>query len=69
MFERGKMIIDEGLTVLQERMKTIDPDDNQTYKFLGVEKSDGINKKDLVERMKIKLSNQQVGIVNQDRTE
>ena len=47
------MIIDEGLLVSQERMKTIDHDDNETYKFLGVEQSDGIKKKDAMERVKI----------------
>ena len=55
VFERGKMIKGEGLPVLQERMKTINPDDNTTYKFLGVEQSDGIRKKDLMARVKIEL--------------
>ena len=55
IFERGKMIKGEGLPVLQERMKTIDPDDNETYKFLRVEQSDGINKKDVIERVKIQV--------------
>ena len=45
VFERGKMIKGEGLPVLQERMKTMDPDDNEMYKFLGVEPSDGIKKR------------------------
>ena len=55
VFERGKMIKGERLPVLQERMKTIDPDDNETYKFLGVEQSDRIKKKDAMERVKIEL--------------
>ena len=36
IFERGQMVKGEGLEVLHERMKTIDPDENGTYKFLGV---------------------------------
>ena len=55
VFERGKMINGEGLPVLQERTKTIDPDDKETYKSLGVEQSDGIKKKDVTERVKIEL--------------
>ena len=36
IFERGKMIKGEGLEVLEERMKTMDPDENEIYKFLGI---------------------------------
>ena len=49
------MIKGGGLPVLQERMKAIDPDDNETYKFLEVEQSDGIQKKDVMERVKVEL--------------
>ena len=56
VFKKRKIIKGEGLPVLQERIKTIDPDDNETYKFLGVEQSDGIKKKDVVERVKIELA-------------
>ena len=45
VFKRGKMIKGEGLPVLQERMNTIDPNDNETYQFMGVEQSDGIKKR------------------------
>ena len=41
IFERVKMIKGEGLEVLEERMKTMDPDDNEIYKFLGIEQADG----------------------------
>ena len=49
------MIKGEGLSVLQERMKTLDPNDNETYRFLGVEQSGGIKKKDVMERVKIEV--------------
>ena len=35
VLERGKMVRGEGLEVLEERMKTMDPDENEIYKFLG----------------------------------
>ena len=44
IFERSKMIKGEGLEVLEERMKTMDPDENEIYKFLGIEQADGIKK-------------------------
>ena len=38
VFERGKMVKGEGLPGLNERMKTIDPGQNEIYKFfLGKE--------------------------------
>ena len=42
----------EGLQVLQERMKTLDPDQEEMYKFLGVEQADGIKTKKVYERVK-----------------
>ena len=36
-------------------MKTPDLDDNETYKFLGVEQSDEIKKKNVMEKVKIEL--------------
>ena len=52
MFERGKMVRGEGLEGLEERMKTMDPDENEIYKFLGTEQADGIKTKKVCERMK-----------------
>ena len=40
----------EGLQVLQERMKTLDPDQEEMYEFLGVEQADGIKTKQVYER-------------------
>ena len=37
VFERGKMVKGEELPVLNERMETMDPDENEIYKFLGFE--------------------------------
>ena len=52
MFEHGKMVRGEGLPVLEERMKTMDPDENEIYKFLGIEQADGIKTKHVFERVK-----------------
>ena len=49
IFERSKMIKGEGLEVLKERMKTMDPDENEIYKFLGIEQADGIKMKRVFE--------------------
>ena len=56
MFERGKMVRGEGLEVLEERMKTMDPDKNEIYKFLGIEQADGIKTKKVFERVKGELN-------------
>ena len=51
------MVKGEGLEVLHERMKTIDPDENVTYKFLGVEQADGIKTKEVFEGIKTEVEN------------
>ena len=56
MFERGKMVKGEGLKVLQERMKTLEPDQEEMYKFLGVEQADGIKTKKVYERVKVEMT-------------
>ena len=45
VFRRGKMVRGEGLEVLVERMKVMDPDENEIYKFLEIEQTDGIKTK------------------------
>ena len=36
VFDRGHTVNGEVLQVLEERKKTIDPDEKETYRFLGV---------------------------------
>ena len=55
-FEHGKMVRGEGLKVLEERMKTIDPNENEIYKFLGQEQADGIKAEAVFERIKGEIS-------------
>ena len=52
IFEHGKMVRGEGLQVLEERMKTMDPNENEIYKFLGIEQADGIRTNTVFERVK-----------------
>ena len=52
IFKNGKMARGEGLQVLEERMKTMDPDENETYKFLGIEQANGIWTKTVFKRVK-----------------
>lgn len=55
-FARGKMVKGEGLKMLNEKMKTTDPDENEIYKFLSVEQADFIKMKDVYNRVKGELS-------------
>ena len=52
IYQNGKMVRREGLQVLEERMKTMNPDENEIFKFLGIEQVDGINTKAVYERVK-----------------
>ena len=54
MFECGTMVRREELEVLEERIKTMDPDENEIYKFLGIEQADGVKTKKVFERVKAK---------------
>ena len=51
VFQRGRMVLAEGLEVLQEKMRSLDPDQNETYKFLGIEQGKKIDKEKAFERV------------------
>ena len=63
IFKNGKMVKGEGLQVLEERMKTMDPDENEIYKFLGIEQTDGIRTKAVYERVKEEVAKRMKMIV------
>ena len=46
----AEMVEAEGLQVLNGKMKTIEHNENEIYKFLGVEQADGINIKEVSRR-------------------
>ena len=58
------MVRGEGLQVLEERMKTMNSDKNEVYKFLGIEQADGIRTKNLFERVKDEVSKRVKMITN-----
>ena len=64
IFERGKMVRDEGLQVLEERMDSMDPDKNEIYKFLGIEQADGIKTKRMYEWVKHEVTNRVRMLIN-----
>ena len=47
IFERAMMVKGEWLQVLEERMKTMDPDQKEIYKFLWEEQADEIKTKEV----------------------
>ena len=50
------MVKCEDLQVLNEGMKTIDPDENEIYKFLKVEPINGIKEKEVYNRVNEEIS-------------
>ena len=50
VFEHGKMVKGEGLDVLEERMRALNPDMNEVHKFLGCEQADKVDKGKVLER-------------------
>ena len=66
VFERGKMVREEGLEVLEERMRTIDLDKNEIYKFVGIEQVDGSKTKKIFERVKGEMNERVKMLTNTD---
>ena len=58
------MVRGEDLQVLEKRMKTMDPDENEIYKFLGMEQPDGIWTKTVFRRVKEEVSKRMKMIAN-----
>ena len=52
IFKNGKMVKGEGLAVLEESMKTLDPEQNEVHKLLGCEQGNKIDFKSVMQRMK-----------------
>ena len=52
VFRKGKIVKGEGLPGLEEKMKALDREKNEVYKFLGFEQSDDIDAKKVLERVK-----------------
>ena len=64
VFEQGKKVRREGLPVLDKWMKTMDPDENEMYKFLGIEQADRIKNIVVFQRVKSKVEKRVKMLVN-----
>ena len=64
VFEHGNMVRGEGLPLLHKQMETMDHDENEIYKFLGVEQADGIKIKVVFERFKSEVEKRVKMLVN-----
>ena len=60
----GKMVRGEGLQVLEERMESMDPNENEIYKFLGIEQADGIKTKRVYEWVKYEVTKRVRMLIN-----
>ena len=56
IFKNGKMVKGEGLAVLEERMKPLDPEQNELYKFLGWEQGNKFDVKKVMQRVKKEIA-------------
>ena len=52
VFEKGKMVREDGLELLQKNMQTLYPDQQESYKIRGVEQGNSIKTKKVYERVK-----------------
>ena len=64
VIENGEMVKGEGLDVLEERMKCLDPQKAEIYKFLGLEQSDTMKKAVALGRVKQEMINRLKRILN-----
>ena len=66
VFKRGKMIKGEGLSAIEEKMKALDPEQREIYKFLGYEQAEKIDMERGTERVKAETQNRMNALVQQD---
>ena len=55
VFNRGRMVKAEGLDVLAERMKALDPKQNENYMFLGCDQAEQIDTDVVYEKVKAEI--------------
>ena len=63
VYKGGNMIKGKGLDIMEEKMKSMDPDEGDFYKFLGLEQADGIKRKLVYDRVAEKVSERMTLIV------
>ena len=50
-FHKGKMVHSEGMEILNERMKSLDPTEGDVYKFLGLDQNEGIERNEVYRKI------------------
>ena len=65
VFKRGKMIKREGLSVIEEKMKALDPE-RRKNKFLGCEQAEKIDMERVMARVKAETEKRTNALVQQD---
>ena len=64
IFEHGKIVRAEDLQVLETKMKTMEPDENKIFKFMGIEQADRFRTKTVFEKVKEGVSKRVKMIAN-----
>ena len=60
------MIKGEGLSVIEEKMKALDPEQREIYKFLGCEQAENIDMERVMARIKAETEKRTNALVRQD---
>ena len=66
VFTRGKMKKGEGLNVIEEKMKALDPEQREIYKFLGREQAEKIDMERVMARVKAETEKRTNVLVQQE---
>ena len=60
------MIKGEGLKVSEERMQTLDPNTDDTYRFSGIEQAKGIKVKEVLLRVKTEMQKRSTSLMSKE---
>ena len=63
VFRKGVMVKGNGLSIMEDRMKSLDPDNGDYYKFLGLEQANGIDRHQVYKNVKEKVKERMQNIV------
>ena len=63
VFRKGVMVKGNGLSIMEDRMKSLDPDNGDYYKFLGLEQANGIDRHQVYKIVKEKVKERMQNIV------
>ena len=66
MFKRGKIIKGEGLSVIEEKTKALDPEQREIYKFLGCKQAEKRDMERVMARVKAETQKRINALVQQD---